>query len=61
MALITIQPTAAEKDIAHAIAAYTIWPPWRVLRTLAVMRPTTRVILLAHWASDVVAGFAAAR
>jgi undecaprenyl-diphosphatase len=101
MVLITIQPTAADKDITNAIAAYTartispsrdigaghlfsgqprdtfppghalhvgalaaagsLLPPLprRVLLTLAVMLSTTRVVLLAHWASDVVAGFAA--
>jgi membrane-associated phospholipid phosphatase len=31
----------------------------RALRTLAVALSTTRVVLLAHWASDVVVGFAA--
>jgi undecaprenyl-diphosphatase len=45
---------------ALASAASLLPPlPRRVLRTLAVMLSTTRVVLLAHWVSDVVAGFAA--
>jgi membrane-associated phospholipid phosphatase len=32
--------------------------PRRVVRTLAVGLSLTRVVVLAHWASDVVAGFA---
>lgn len=35
-------------------------PPWprRVVRALAVGLSLTRIVVLAHWASDVVAGFA---
>jgi membrane-associated phospholipid phosphatase len=32
--------------------------PRRTIRALAVMLSLTRVVILAHWASDVVAGFA---
>jgi membrane-associated phospholipid phosphatase len=32
--------------------------PRRAIRTLAVGLSLTRVVVLAHWASDVVAGFA---
>lgn len=45
---------------ALASAAGLLPPrPRRVLRALAVALSTTRVVLLAHWASDVVIGFAA--
>jgi membrane-associated phospholipid phosphatase len=44
---------------ALASAAGTLPPgPRRALRTLAVGLSLTRVVVLAHWASDVVAGFA---
>jgi membrane-associated phospholipid phosphatase len=44
---------------ALASAAGTLPPgPRRALRTLAVGLSVTRVVVLAHWASDVVAGFA---
>ena len=44
---------------ALASAAGTL-PPWprRLLRTFAVGLSLTRVVVLAHWASDVIAGFA---
>src|SRR6201995_4671620 len=44
---------------ALASAAGTLPPgPRRTVRTLAVGLSLTRIIVLAHWASDVVAGFA---
>ncbi|MFT4120840.1 phosphatase PAP2 family protein [Bradyrhizobium sp.] len=44
---------------ALASAAATLPPgPRRAVRTLAVGLSLTRIVVLAHWASDVVAGFA---
>jgi undecaprenyl-diphosphatase len=44
---------------ALASAAGTLPPlPRRAIRTLAVGLSLTRIVVLAHWASDVVAGFA---
>ncbi|WP_445222516.1 phosphatase PAP2 family protein [Bradyrhizobium sp. Pa8] len=44
---------------ALASAAGTLPPmPRRVIQTLAVGLSLTRIVVLAHWASDVVAGFA---
>jgi undecaprenyl-diphosphatase len=44
---------------ALASAAGTLPPgPRRAIRTVAVGLSLTRVVVLAHWASDVVAGFA---
>jgi membrane-associated phospholipid phosphatase len=44
---------------ALASAAGTFPPlPRRLIRTLAVGLSLTRIVVLAHWASDVVAGFA---
>lgn len=44
---------------ALAAAAGALLPlPRRAIRTLAVGISLTRIVLLAHWASDVVAGFA---
>jgi undecaprenyl-diphosphatase len=44
---------------ALASAADTLPPlPRRLIRTLAVGLSLTRIVVLAHWASDVVAGFA---
>jgi membrane-associated phospholipid phosphatase len=44
---------------ALASAAGTLPPlPRRLIRTLAVGLSVTRIVVLAHWASDVIAGFA---
>jgi membrane-associated phospholipid phosphatase len=44
---------------ALASAAGTLPPlPRRAIRTLAIGLSLTRIVVLAHWASDVVAGFA---
>lgn len=44
---------------ALASAAGTLPPlPRRAIRTLAISLSLTRIVVLAHWASDVVAGFA---
>jgi undecaprenyl-diphosphatase len=44
---------------ALASAASTLPPgPRRAIRALAVGLSLTRIVVLAHWASDVVAGFA---
>jgi undecaprenyl-diphosphatase len=43
--------------LASAAGSLPVKSPW-VLRTLAVGISLTRVVILAHWASDVVAGFA---
>jgi membrane-associated phospholipid phosphatase len=44
---------------ALASAAGTLPPlPRRAIRTLAVGLSLTRIVVLAHWASDVIAGFA---
>jgi undecaprenyl-diphosphatase len=41
-----------------ASAAGTLPPlPRRAIRTLAIGLSLTRIVVLAHWASDVVAGF----
>jgi undecaprenyl-diphosphatase len=43
---------------AMASAAGTLPPlPRRAIRTLAIGLSLTRIVVLAHWASDVVAGF----
>jgi len=44
---------------ALASAAGTLTPlPRRMIRALAIALSLTRIVVLAHWASDVVAGFA---
>jgi undecaprenyl-diphosphatase len=44
---------------ALASAAGTLPPlPRRAIRTVAIGLSLTRIVVLAHWASDVVAGFA---